>query len=324
MTRLPPTERLECELLIEHTDVDGTLLSGTTRGDAAAAVVKALGWRWGRNIGAWYLPRSRDRAPMRPLIDQTAQALREAGFVVSVSVDATVSDQAEAQRHRSERSAVRVDLLQRRADRHAAKAEKHDEQSRAISAHIPLGQPILVGHYSQRRHQRDLERLRRHDQQAAEHATLSRQAEAAAHAAEAADAARSAPVTVANRIERLAAAIRRDLREQSRLTRAGNADSTHAVTLADRLAHNQAELAHWQTVREAQIADGTATHYGRDSVAAGDLVRVCGQWRRVVRSNAKSASVETGYSWTDTVPWHKVQDHRRGNSGGSEQGKQSS
>ncbi|MBM4498351.1 hypothetical protein GS469_06375 [Rhodococcus hoagii] len=38
-------------------------------------------------------------------------------------------------------------------------------------------------------------------------------------------------------------------------------------------------------------------------VTPGDLVKVCGQWRKVKRVNPKSVSVETGYSWTDTVKY---------------------
>ena len=60
-------------LTIEHTEAEGTLLLGTSRGDGSAEVVKALGWRWGRSIGLWFVPRSRDAAPKRPLIEQTAR-----------------------------------------------------------------------------------------------------------------------------------------------------------------------------------------------------------------------------------------------------------
>lgn len=53
------------------------------------------------------------------------------------------------------------------------------------------------------------------------------------------------------------------------------------------------------------------TAHGPDNVAPDDLVRIRGDWRRVVRANAKSVSVETGYDWTDRTPWHEVRDHRR-------------
>ena len=45
-------------LTIEHTEAEGTLLLGTSRGDGSAEVVKALGWRWGRSIGLWFVPRA--------------------------------------------------------------------------------------------------------------------------------------------------------------------------------------------------------------------------------------------------------------------------
>ena len=93
-------------LTIEHTEAEGTLLLGTSRGDGSAEVVKALGWRWGRSIGLWFVPRSRDTAPKRPLIEQTARQLREAGFEVEVSIDTTTGDREAAEARRAERAVV--------------------------------------------------------------------------------------------------------------------------------------------------------------------------------------------------------------------------
>lgn len=45
-------------------------------------------------------------------------------------------------------------LAQRRAD-------QYEKQGCCISSMIPLGQPILVGHHSERRHRKDLERIHR-------------------------------------------------------------------------------------------------------------------------------------------------------------------
>ncbi|GAA5033250.1 hypothetical protein [Actinopolymorpha pittospori] len=63
-------------------------------------------------------------------------------------------------------------------------------------------------------------------------------------------------------------------------------------------------------VRAEQIGDGVATNYGRESVTSGDLVKIRGHWRKVVRANVKTVSVETDYSWTEKAPRHEVQDHR--------------
>jgi len=48
-------------LTITHTHADGTLIDGTTKGDGTAGILKARGWRWWRDRGTWYVPRSRDR-----------------------------------------------------------------------------------------------------------------------------------------------------------------------------------------------------------------------------------------------------------------------
>ena len=83
-------------LTIEHTEAEGTLLHGTSRGDGSAEVVKRLGWRWGRSIGMWFVPRSRDAAPKRPLIEQTADQLRRIAreWVEDLAADGVVYGEA--------------------------------------------------------------------------------------------------------------------------------------------------------------------------------------------------------------------------------------
>lgn len=297
-------------LTIKHTDVEGTLLHGTSRGDRSAEVVKGLRWRWGRSIGCWYVPRSRDVPPKRALIAQTAAALEEAGFTVAVSIDAAVAEQDEAEQRRGERADARAERLQERAERHGAAAQQRWNASRELADRIPFGQPILVGHHSQRRAERDAERIRGHMDASVELQRKADRAAAAAAAAAADTGARHNPVTVANRIERLGAQLRADERELDKLVPAGLTVSTYEETLRDRLEHTQAELEHWQGVRSQQIADGIATNYSRTNVAAGDLVKIRGRWYRVARANVKTVAVETGYSWTNKGPWHEVQEHR--------------
>lgn len=297
---------------IEHTDAEGTLLWGTSRGDGAAEVVRSLQWRWGRSIGAWFVPRSRDSAPNRDLIARTAQALESAGFFVEVEVDAAPADQQAAEDRKAARAADRAQRLTRRAERHEGKAAQRYAAGRAIADGIPFGQPLLVGHHSYPRAKRDLERMEGHMDAAVSHQRQADRAAAAAASAAAQTGARNRPETVANRVGRLSADIRRSERELQALAEAGTTDSSHGDRLRDRLTHARAELEHWQRVRAQQLEDGTATAYSRESVKAGDAVKIRGQWRRVVRANAKSVSVETGYAWTDRSPWHEVQDHRRG------------
>jgi len=61
-------------------------------------------------------------------------------------------------RERRERKAER---LREWAEKRETKAETAYERSRQIADMIPMGQPILVGHHSEKRHRRDIDRMDR-------------------------------------------------------------------------------------------------------------------------------------------------------------------
>ena len=46
--------------------------------------------------------------------------------------------------------------------------------------------------------------------------------------------------------------------------------------------------------------------YTPQDLAAAVAIRTVTGWRRVVKVNAKSVSVESGYSWVDRVPLDKI------------------
>lgn len=57
------------------------------------------------------------------------------------------------------RKAARIERLQNRADRLRSEGEARLTQARRIGDAIPFGQPILVGHHSEKRHRRDIARI---------------------------------------------------------------------------------------------------------------------------------------------------------------------
>ena len=273
-----------------------------------------MGWRWGRSLGMWFIPRSRGSAPKRSLIDHTAQALRDAGFGVTISIDATIGDRGVSEREREQRSHERAERLTARAARHDVIARGRDAAAQRIADGIPFGQPILVGHHSQARAERDHRRIVANAEASIAHHDQAERDRSAAQTAAASTSARQNPVTVANRIERLAAQVRREQREVNSFDAAGGDESSaYRVRRVESLAIAQADLEYWEGVRGQQVQDGTASNYSRETVKVGDAVKIRGQWRRVARCNAKSVSVETGYSWTDRAPWWEVQDHRAEN-----------
>ena len=57
-----------------------------------------------------------------------------------------------------ERRQARADKLREWSASRAAKSDAAHDAATSISAGIPFGQPILVGHHSEGRHRRDIDR----------------------------------------------------------------------------------------------------------------------------------------------------------------------
>lgn len=305
-------------LTITHSHADGTLIAGTAKGDGPAGILTARGWRWWRDRGTWYVPRSRDKDARRDLIEATRVDLERAGHVVDVDVDDRRREFATVEADRLERMGERAATLAERAERADVRAAAAWTAGDEADAKLPpLGQPILVGHHSEGRHRRALERA----ETATRTAIATEQAAAAAntHAGVAAAAAgsRYSPRTVARRIARQEAELRRLQREldghTSPLDGTAVPPAQGAVrrALVDQVTVLTQELEHWRTVRVDQVAVGATRDYGRHNVAPGDRVRIRGRWYAVVRANAKTVTVPSQLgAWTDTAPWHEVTDHR--------------
>ena len=137
-------------ITITHTPANGTILEGTTRGDGTNHLLKPLTWRWSTNLGAWYLPRSRDTAPRTTVITDTTQHLRDAGHEVIVAIDGGHRDPAAVEADRADRQHDRAAALTEKADRHTTTALAAHQKARELGDQIPFGQPILVGHSENR------------------------------------------------------------------------------------------------------------------------------------------------------------------------------
>jgi hypothetical protein len=238
--------------------------------------------------------------------------------VVDVDVDDRRREFATVEADRLERMGERAATLAERAERADARAAAAWTSSDEADAKLPpLGQPILVGHHSEGRHRSVLERA----ETATRTAIAAEQAAAVAttHADVAAAAAgsRYSPRTVARRIARQEAELRRLQREldghTSPLDGIAVPPAQGAVrrVLVDQVAVLTQELEHWCSVRVDQVATGVTRAYGRHNVTAGDRVKIRGRWYRVVRANAKTVTVPSQLgAWTDAAPWHEVTDHR--------------
>ncbi|MCB8913943.1 DUF3560 domain-containing protein [Rhodococcus rhodochrous] len=314
-------ENEHCKVRFEKRD---DRRDGTAKGDGSAEILKAQRWRWSRQLGSWYIPQSRDRRAKHPHINSTAAALRTVGFTVEVDINDHHRPSSEVEADKLARQAARVDTLDAKADRKTRTAETAWEAERdAYSALPEAGEPIKVGHHSETRHRRAVEKSWNALGRAVESERVAATARGRADAAAKNTDHRYAPVTVARRIEKLTVELRRLERARDGYARTLHTTKqtgqkyveTHAAATGDHrerllteIDHTAEQLSYWEGVRAHQLAEGVATAYGREVIVKGDLVRYAGHDHRVLKVNAKSVTIGSseGGSWTDRVPYSEI------------------
>lgn len=305
-------------ITISHTRAEGTLVDGTARGDGSAHPLRANGFRWSRNLGCWYLPQSRERAAKTYRINGVEQALRAAGFEVEVRID-----DAKAGRTRAEIEAEANARAENRADRYAGYAAnaagRRDAAWKRADQLVgdTMGQPILIGHHSEKTHRNRLEKAH-----AAERRGLRENDKATywsnrTNAAENYQASREDIPRTLRRLEKLRADRRRVQRRLDDPTTVGD----YRERMVAEAARLDDDIAYWQAHVDRAEAAGVKI-WGRDDFAKGDFVQIGGdRWLEVIRVNAKSLTVPAGlaavgrsvtraadnrYSWNDKVTYDEV------------------
>lgn len=310
-------------IVLRHTRAGGTLAEGTARGDGSAEILKGRRFRWSRNLGCWYLPQSRDRAADHFTLNTVAEALREAGHAVHVTVREDVARSfGEAEAEREERAADRAERFSDRADRAAGASTAAFAEARRIGSAIPFGQPVLVGHHSEKRHRAALDRIDSNMRKGfdegnrAEH--WAGRAEAAAHY----EQHRKDPARTLRRLKQLEAT----LRGLEKLLAGESAFGTdwditkpeNVAELTRRHTETAGEITHWREVIAKAEADGVKL-WSRADFTKGDYARSRGRWYEVLRVNRASVTVPGGpdiqpvidrntraYSWDDRIPYDAV------------------
>jgi Domain of unknown function (DUF3560) len=322
----PNGEQQAMTIEIVHNAAEGTLVHGTSRGDGTNTILKAAGFRWFRTLGVWGIAGSRDRQPNRYKITQAADKLRAAGHEVTVAIDATHRDVAEAEADRAQRQEDRTDALLAKAGRKADAAEAAwDAEHKAVQALPPMGEPIKVGHHSERGHRTAIEKAHNATRRAIDATDAAQAAEARAQAAANTTGHRYNPVTVKNRIDKLEAEQRGDQRQLDGHRRVvarteahtyvdefGPATGGQRTLIEDRMAQRGAEITYWKGVYVDLQAVGAASTHSKDTITKGDAIKYRGSWYRVERVNTKSVSVKLHElaSWTDTIGYHEISGHK--------------
>jgi len=277
------------EITIRHTHAEGTLIEGSRKGDGVWEILCALrrqgqgNWRSSRDIGL-YLGQSRDKLAQTWKIDKAAEELRAAGHTVEVEIDDdAVRPVAEREQDAYDRAEARVDYHAGHAVSAARSADAKFERSWAL---LPdNGQPVLVGHHSERRHRAALERSENLMRASAAEAERSRYHADRAESSAQYEEFRKNPARTLRRLEKLRADRRRLVREIE-----GGAGLERAQR---QLRDIDADIEHWETVIKQAEADGFKV-WGPADFTKGDFVRYFGRWYEVERVNPKSLTVPHG------------------------------
>lgn len=210
--------------------------------------------------------------------------------LVQKAAPLSFAEQEEVER---QRAAARSERLEERADNARAAAGSYTARAWKALDGIEPGQPILVGHHSERHHRAAHGRADSAMRHAVDESRKAEDLDARARGA----ARNAAPYTV----EYLGNRIEEDEAEARRLERSGGSARAKQET-AERLVHWRSEL---------EKLGGVP--FGPDVVKVGDLVRYSRQWFPVRRSNKKTVQVGNWLgvaTLTFNIPWTKITGHK--------------
>ncbi|MEU2086742.1 DUF3560 domain-containing protein [Streptomyces albus] len=284
-------------LTISHSPRDGLLVHGTSKGDAAGPILTRkswgpncrLGFRWSNWLDCWYLPHSRGhRSPRYRLdIDQLITELEAAGFTVVEEIDDDARrNVAEAERGKLERVKARADGLNERAGSAAAKSEAGWRSAHQIAEHIPPGQPILVGHRSERRARRDAARIDAGMRKSIDEGKKAARLAERAASAEQYEARRYNPRVIMRRIDKLEA----DRRAYVRVLEGRGSFPCDRRSAEAEIETLDEQITYWRE-QLTRAEENGFKRWSKADFKAGDYVHYRGTWWQVIRANAKTLTI---------------------------------
>lgn len=227
---------------------------------------------------------------------------------------------------RAERMQTHAENAEHRAAQAFDRADLREEKSG-----IPLGQPILVGHHSERRHRRAIERADNAMRKACEETDKAKYFEGRAAAAvyTASRDQMQDKTYLQNRIDENAAQVRRlsAALEKSRSSKwlaeyAGlsympeypKTEEAFPEYKARCIARSEERLTEWNEkldyFQAALDALGGVT-YSKANVKPGDMIKIRGRWEQVVKANGKTVASSSGFMpWPLKHVWAEVQEHK--------------
>lgn len=312
-------------ITIKHTHEDGTLVYGTSKGDGVYELIgprTAARFRYFPSIRMLGIAQSRDHLADRWRIDQARKALEAGGFEVTVEIDDTPRDVAEVKADRAERLDNRAERLTAKAERNASEAERRFQAADHYAERFAGGQPILVGHHSERSARVAQKRIDQNER--AGHAAAGK-AEYAARAAAVVgreEARRERPDVIIRRIDRLEAELRQTMHRINGTRPANDWRGAYYAPEAkpatgewlEQCEARKTYLEHQLEADRALLAEHEASGYirlTRETVHKGDTVKWGATWgdgvygALVTRVNPKTVTLNRR-SYPRTLPYEQI------------------
>lgn len=198
------------------------------------------------------------------------------------------------QEYDRDRAAARAERMEDRALAANKKSMASYQKSKSITDHIPMGQPILIGHHSERRHRRDLERS---DNAMRKSIEENEKSEHYGHRAEIARKKAEGKHTIpfmARRLDEAEKYIR--LLERNLEVAKGSENKDWQKKLEILLTETKQKKEYWQN----EIDKAGGIKFQPDQIEIGNWVKYRGAWYKVVRINKKSVTVK---GWLDIDHW---------------------
>lgn len=301
----------DAAITVQHDHEGGTVIEGSVRGDGVWEVAQGHGMECRR--GVIFKRHSRDRFADLHALGELAAALRQAGHTVAVEVDDVWRPAAVREDARAVRVSERAERLAERASRKFAEANTRRLAARNIADGMPFGEPIKIGHHSERAHRRAFERIEANDRASYAARDYAEELARRADAAQRNENSKQGPRAIMRRLDTLKADRRgwiRRLADTDKGT-AGYARlcRLHIERLSEDIAFQQAKLGDL-------AASGAFIAWSAETLQRGDQVNVGGSWREVARVNRKGVSVRALYQWhtrDDITPvtWDQIHGRRR-------------
>ncbi|MGI5281738.1 DUF3560 domain-containing protein [Nonomuraea polychroma] len=315
-------------ITISHTQEDGTLVYGTTKGDGVYDIIRKRengNFKFFPSMARQGLPciglrDSRDRPANRYAINRAAEMLRAAGFEVEVEIDDTPRDRAQVLADKAERLDDRRDALASKAERHAGEAAAAAQRANDLSERFAGGQPILVGHHSERGARRDQKRMDSAMRKSIEEDRVAQEAARRANAVGSQAAYSARPRVTARRIQRLEADLRRVQRgldgwERKFRNHAGQvyyidkhepATGQHREQLLAERARIENQLAYDRQQLAEATGVGEFVEWGKHNIHVGDRVWAWGYNGMAIKTNPTTVQLDFRDHWRPKVKYTDV------------------